>query len=81
MATAPVSHWLTTTIGHLASLVAFFVCRQPALICSARILLSRAQHLSRTSRAESIASSVKLFEDTQDMSMYEELIAADNSDE
>ena len=79
--TTPVFFRLTTATSTLDSLVAVFVCRQPAPVCGTRPPLSRVQLLSYASCAKSGALSVKLFGDTQDMSIYEGFLAADNLDE
>lgn len=81
MVTTLVFYQLATITSTLASLIAFSVCRQLASVCSARLPLSRAQLLTYASCAESVASSVKPFKDTQDMSIYEGLLVADDSDE
>ena len=81
MIMAPVSYWSATTIGTLASPIVVSICRQPALVCDARPLLSQAQLLSHATRTESVALSVKPFKDIQDILLYEELLATDNSDD
>ena len=81
--TAPVSHRPTTATGTLVSAfpVPVSVRRQLAPVCGSRPPLSRAQLPSCVPRAESVVSSVKPFEDTQDVSMYEGFLAADDSDD
>ncbi len=80
---APVSHRLTTATGTLvpASPVPVFVCHPLALVYDGRPPLSRVQLSSLVPCAESVTLSVKPFEDTQDVSMYEEFLAADDSDD
>ncbi len=80
---APVSHWPTTAIGMLVPIspVHVSVCRPFAPVCGGRPLLSLVQLPFRMPRAESVSLSVKPFEDTQDVSMYEGFLVADDSDD
>ncbi len=81
--TALVSHWLTTATGTLVpvSLIPVSVYRLLASVCSGRPPLSQVQLPSHVPRAKSIALSVKLFKDIQDVSMYEGFLMADDSDD
>lgn len=82
-----VSSRLSTATGTLAPTTPVVVCRHLApvssLVCGIKptVLLSRAQPLSHASRAVSVSLSIRPFEDTQDISMYEGLLAAEDSDD
>lgn len=81
MVMAPISHWYATAISTLAFSVAVSICHQPTSVCSARSLLFRTQLLSHATYTESVALSVKMFEEIQNMLLYKGLFTADDLDD
>ncbi len=81
--TVPVSHRPTTATSTLVpvSPVPVSVYRPLAFVCGGMPPLSQVQLPSRVPCAESMALSVKLFKDTQDVSMYKGFLAVDDSDD
>lgn len=80
---APISYWPTTTIGTLVpvSSVPVSVCCSLAPVYNGRPPLSWVQLPSCISHAKSMALFIKLFENTQDVSMYKRFLAMDNSND
>lgn len=70
----------TTTMSMLVStsFVPISICCPLIPVCGSNLLLSQVHLPSCISRVESVALFVKLFENTQDISMYEGFFATDD---